>query len=1011
MATLSAAIVKQQVASMHDVEEALARQVLYGGDLATNLLEAATVSEPRLTEVLAQCHGLAPAPAGPLPRPNPSTLRLVPADLAIRHGIYPIDERPGQLWVAVAEPIPTEVEGDLTFALGVSVVQCGALQVRIREAIARDYGAPLDRRLDRLLAKLEGRSEPPNVSDRPEARRPTAGRLDLPRPDTLPPRAYPPAPVLPGPRPPKLDAGLLRSTSSTALPRQTPIVPAPVVNVTAEAPTGGETVPTTLVSGKGAPSPAPARTSTAERSDGSAVVDPGTSESTSPPIRSDPPPPLTLPVPEAIPFLGTAEVRGPTLAPVGERRDTKPSLERPSSAGLEPSPLVALTPSLSPPSQRSRNRRGPYTAAMAERDLQEANTRDEVLRAFFDFCAQFFEYSALFAVQGDLAEGRDAHGPGATRLEVTQIGVPLDVSGLFASARAKGSWVLAPLANEGIDVDLARKLRRPIAAPVFVMPVALRERCVLLLWGDHGDDGVDLGAIGEVLSFAALTAAALEHIILERKRTARRSLAVRGALESLPQSVVRPSQRAVTPPASSRAEALTSALDARSAPPTGSLDRKPTEARAAVASPIAVAQNIHDALTPAAPPAVRASWTEPTVPVEDRTIPRHAPVRVGTSVPPAGTQPGSRPRHQTSPGVAPPSPGSATAPAVDRDETPELSVVTEELGDDWAVDGEGGGGVPMGVASRSDRAEPGPLVPRRNPAERDLPSVIVDVDSDAQLLVERLTQGDAAALGQLLPMGEPAIAALAASFPGPLTHEPGSNGRESLQPSRCGPVLDALGRIGSAAVPYLVVRSADANAKVRGWSLRMLGELRGRDAARAIARRVDDEDEHVRQAAIAGARLLQKEPEARDTVRECLLETASNPQSPMMGRHAAIEALGRIGDPLAVPKLIDLLADSRPDVCISVGWALMSLSLQDYGTDADAWRRWWTDNAQRHRIEWLIDALTHQNQEIRHAAGEELKLLTREYFGYYDDLPRQERVRAQERYREWWEARGRAIFT
>ena len=53
MATLSSSIVKNEVASMRDVEEALARQVLYGGDLATNLLELAAVSEAALTRLQA----------------------------------------------------------------------------------------------------------------------------------------------------------------------------------------------------------------------------------------------------------------------------------------------------------------------------------------------------------------------------------------------------------------------------------------------------------------------------------------------------------------------------------------------------------------------------------------------------------------------------------------------------------------------------------------------------------------------------------------------------------------------------------------------------------------------------------------------------------------------------------------------------------------------------------------------------------------------------------------------
>ena len=54
MPTLSSNIVKLEVASVHDVEEALARQALHGGDLATNLLEFAEVSEQRLTEVIAE---------------------------------------------------------------------------------------------------------------------------------------------------------------------------------------------------------------------------------------------------------------------------------------------------------------------------------------------------------------------------------------------------------------------------------------------------------------------------------------------------------------------------------------------------------------------------------------------------------------------------------------------------------------------------------------------------------------------------------------------------------------------------------------------------------------------------------------------------------------------------------------------------------------------------------------------------------------------------------------------
>jgi hypothetical protein len=58
----------------------------------------------------------------------------------------------------------------------------------------------------------------------------------------------------------------------------------------------------------------------------------------------------------------------------------------------------------------------------------------------------------------------------------------------------------------------------------------------------------------------------------------------------------------------------------------------------------------------------------------------------------------------------------------------------------------------------------------------------------------------------------------------------------------------------------------------------------------------------------------------------------------------------------------------------------------------------------------MIDALTHDVSEIRRAAGDELRALSREYFGYSSDLPPRDRERAQQRYRDWWITEGRTRF-
>src|SRR5260221_4204062 len=153
MTTLSALLVARQAVSTTQVDEALARQMVEGGDLVTCLLELGSISERDLTAVLGEAYGVEPAAYGLLPVATQSVLRLVPRAVAIRHGLYPLEERDGDIWVAVAEPLPQAVEDDLGFALGAHLRQFVAPMARIRQAITRDYGAPLDRRFSRLRAR------------------------------------------------------------------------------------------------------------------------------------------------------------------------------------------------------------------------------------------------------------------------------------------------------------------------------------------------------------------------------------------------------------------------------------------------------------------------------------------------------------------------------------------------------------------------------------------------------------------------------------------------------------------------------------------------------------------------------------------------------------------------------------------------------------------------------------------------------------------------------------------
>jgi len=91
--------------------------------------------------------------------------------------------------------------------------------------------------------------------------------------------------------------------------------------------------------------------------------------------------------------------------------------------------------------------------------------------------------------------------------------------------------------------------------------------------------------------------------------------------------------------------------------------------------------------------------------------------------------------------------------------------------------------------------------------------------------------------------------------------------------------------------------------------------------------------------------------------------------------------------------------------------ALVVITRQDFGRTSAAWKPWIDANAPKHRVEWLMDSLLHNDEEIRRAAGEELKVLTQEYFGFHPSLPKRERELAHRKYRQWWEQHGASRFS
>ncbi len=822
---LSTLVVQRAIASIREVEEALARQVLYGGDLLTNLLEVCRLDEAALIAIAAESFGLHAAPAGPLPHPDPEAKRIVAAEVAAARNIAPLSVGPYGLVVAVAEPLATEVEQEISFALALPIVQHVALHVRIREALARDYAVPLERRVQRLLNAMSGASS--NAVAIP-SRRGAESRSDTPRPWSF--------------------------------------MPAAVV---------------------GAPN-----------------------------LRSASP---------------AAELR--TLVVVDEPARATEAAPRRSGRAL--------------------------TLEEARDALFEAGDRERVFDAFFEFARQHFEYAAMFVVHGDVAEGRDAFGEGAPRDAVARLRVPLGMPSILASARQDKTVIQRVPAAQGVDAALVGDLERAPGTAFAVFPMVVRTRVVAMFVGDFGRAEANALTLADVGAMVAQASAAFERLIVRRKL----QQTVPPGMESMAPG--KPHVDAQPQPANSASEGLRM-----------STVTMPSNLGAAAEAAPRTASEGSAGATPSRRPSQRAAAPElvfrpePLPPHSfghDDTLERDLVVSVSGPPPPAEA------------------PSQAKMPASEQ----QVSV-----------------GAHKPPSSRTDLSD-------------DLPSVIVDVASEYTTLVERVVAGPGDPVAgappedlefELVRAGGYAMPAIMAQFPGPVTID---RSRLSDVPlprvAECGPVLRLVASQRRTALPFVLSYIEDPDVEKRFWATFLLTELVYPDVLEPIVARVLDDVARVRRAARAAARAFAEA--SPFPIVERLGSFAANRGEDADRRVRAIDALGETCEPLAVPVLIPLLDDPEADVVDAAHYALTVIARQDFGTSSKKWSDWWEANRDLDRIEWLIEALVLGDVAVRAAAGEELKAIARESFGYDPELSKRDREKAQNRYRDWWNDVGRIRFS
>jgi HEAT repeat protein len=293
------------------------------------------------------------------------------------------------------------------------------------------------------------------------------------------------------------------------------------------------------------------------------------------------------------------------------------------------------------------------------------------------------------------------------------------------------------------------------------------------------------------------------------------------------------------------------------------------------------------------------------------------------------------------------------------------------------------------------------------------PSVIVDMGPNIDSLIDDLCQStpeqEKMGLQSILDAGEAALPVLVQRFPGPLWFDRQEPHRRLPRGRDISAIARTLVVFGERAVPYVVSLLHSRETETRFYATLLVAEFLHRDLLAPTVDRLFDPDAGIRALALDVFRMFRPLTKPYLEALDALRNEVSVPRKDASRRPIAVRVLGELRDEKSVTSFIELLRLPDRELSTAVRRSLVLVTRQDFGDSQRKWVTWFEKNHSRHRVEWLMDALLHNEEEIRSAAAEELKQLTQQYFGYHPGLPKREREIVQKKYRSWWETEGQKV--
>ena len=475
-------LLRHQVISQDQLNEALQCQVIFGGRLGTNLVELGYVTLDDLSSHLARRSGFPAASHEELDELPKDILGSIPRTVIEKHKVIPIRIEAKTLHCAVCDPTDLRSMDELAFSTGMRLKPFLLPELRMFFLLEKHYGIKRDIRYIRLGRTMSrGKYAGAMVGD-PQTLAPKP--VEAPNAQELEQKGFRP---LKAGEELTTEADGQRAYEAATNGGSPPMAMAPVVMGTVATPVAAVApVPVPAPAPAPAPAPVPAPV----------------------PVAAVPAPaPTPAPAPAAEPVI-RGVIEPDTNLPVLELTDIQPVGE------ITPLPVGPIT--YSAPAS-------PEEAAALRGLLSSAADREDVAGAALRLGRSQFAVVALFIVKGSGADatilGWKGAGDALDKVSIEHVMLPAAGDSIL-KAPAGGVIFQGPIPAKGLNDRLLAALGRATRpATAAVLPISVKNRVINLLYADNGPAAITPEAAGWLQVLARDVGTAYERIILSKKKS------------------------------------------------------------------------------------------------------------------------------------------------------------------------------------------------------------------------------------------------------------------------------------------------------------------------------------------------------------------------------------------------------------------------------------------------------------------------------------------------------------